>query len=304
MSDDTDFTGMTMLEQGRIFSAYRVREQCTWAATAAYYELNENTVRGYGCRYDRQQEDRTRQQQRQLDKVMQGGKAAKFDRPRVLLRAAVFDIETSDFGSEGYEGFLLCCCILPVDGNEVQTIRLDFGDNDDQRVLVETVQALSAYDILIGHFIDGFDLPWLSSRLAYHNLPPYRRWFSIDTYKWARRVRLRTRKKLSTLIDYFQAPGIKTAVERTSWSHARSPFPGEFEAAMDDIIYHCENDVLANRQVFEALYPLVMHSRYSSSSPIGVFDQGSGCGLYSERYAPAGQQVAAAPLRLVEGRAA
>jgi hypothetical protein len=304
LSDDIDFTGMTMLEQGRIFSAYRVEQQCTWAEAAAYYGLNDNTVRGYGCRYDRQQEDRTRQQQRQLDKVEQGGKAAKFSRPRVLLRAAVFDVETSDFGSEGYEGFLLCCCILPLDSDEVQTIRLDFGDNDDQRVLIETVQSLSAYDLLIGHFIDGFDLPWLASRLAYHNLPPYRRWFSIDTYKLARRAKLRTRKKLSTLIDYFQVPGIKTAVERTSWSHARSPFPGEFEAAMDDIIYHCENDVLANRQVFEALYPLIMNSRYSSSSPIGIFDQGSGCGLYSDRYGPAGADSARPALSIAQGLAA
>jgi hypothetical protein len=272
---------MTVLERGAIFlDAYESEQYKTWdqVQTAFAPGLTVDTVRGYGSRARTQRDERQMRTERQLSITLNGGKEPRNTYTRVNLRSAVFDIEVTDFGSAGYKGFLICCCILPLDSDEVQTYQIEFGEEDDKRVLAETIQALSKYDILIGHFINGFDLPWLASRIAWHNLPTFRRWFYIDTFTWAKRLRLRSRKKLSTLIDYFGITGIKTGIEVSSWNDVRSPFPDTFHESRDDIIYHCEHDVKANREVFYALYPRVMETRYSSSSPIGIFDIGSGAG--------------------------
>lgn len=284
MADLPRLNGLTVLEKGKVFAALHRSGGGpfdTYGDIAEAYDevLTEDTIRGYAGRWNRQQADRQRQKARQLAIVEGGGKRARYDVPPVLLRQAVFDLETTDFDTHGYKGFLICCSILPLDTGEVQTYQIEYDDVDDRRVLAETLAALSQYDILIGHYINRFDLPWLASRVAHHNMPPFRRWFYIDTFTWARRAKLRTRKRLSTLIDFFGVEGIKTSVEETSWNQIRSRFPGEFQDARDDIVYHCEADVIANRAVFDRLYPRIMAARYSSSSPIGIFDQGAGVGM-------------------------
>lgn len=280
---------MTVLEKGRAFlAAYESDAFTTWQAVADALwpdlvdhasESRVNSVRGYASRARMEREDRTARKQRQMTIAAHGGKMPRLQVAPVTLRSAIFDIETSNFDTHSYDGFLICCCVLPLDSDEVQTYQIEYGDPNDVRVLAETIQALSAYDILIGHYIAGFDLQFLTSRIAYHGLDNPRRWFYMDTYTMAKRAKLRTRKRLSTLIDFFGVTGIKTAVEKSSWHEIRSPFVGEFNAARDDIVYHCELDVLANKEVFNHLYPRTMDQRYSSSSPIGVYDVGSGAGL-------------------------
>lgn len=201
----------------------------------------------------------------------------------VLMRAAVFDIETTDFGTDGYEGTLVCCSVFPLDAEKPHTLKLEYNDRDDRRLLGAVMAELGEYDILIGHYVLGFDLPWLASRLAYHRMPPPRRWFIADTCTWARALKLTTSKKLGNLIDYFRIPGAeKTAIQRTTWSHVRSRFEDEFNMAISDIVHHCETDVISNRGVFNHLYPRVMSARYSSSNPLTIFNGGMGVAHWYE----------------------
>lgn len=175
---------------------------------------------------------------------------------RVNLRAAVYDIETTDFGTESYAGYLICCCILPLDGDDVQVLKLNFEDYyDDRRLLVETIKALGQYEILIGHNIAAFDAGFLASRLMYHGLPPMRTHLVFDTYQVARSLAIKTRKGLGNLTDYFGLEGEKTTIYRSSWNKIRSPRRDEFQTALDEIVYHCKEDVIANRQLFDVLYP-------------------------------------------------
>jgi hypothetical protein len=197
----------------------------------------------------------------------------------VFLNAAVFDIETKDFKTEGYYGELLMCCILPLDSDNIITAKREYGDMSDRKTLYDTIRLLSQFDILIGHNINRFDLGWLASRLAYHNMPAFRRFFTIDTFVWAQRAKLKTRKSLANLIDYFGVQGVKTSIQRTSWSMSSSPIENEWRANQAEVLYHCQQDVIGNREVFHALYPRIMSSRYSSSSPIGIFDFGSGASV-------------------------
>lgn len=181
--------------------------------------------------------------------------------PHALLKAAVFDIECTDFGTEGYSGLLICTSILPLDGSDnVQTVALRYDDhNDDRRVLKETIAVLAQYDILIGHNVAAFDFNWLHSRWLFHDsrgsdVGDWPRWLYGDTFQMAKALAIKTRKGLGNLIDYFDIEGVKTTIYRTSWNKIRSYDQAEFTQGLHDIVYHCEQDVIANRNLWDILY--------------------------------------------------
>jgi hypothetical protein len=179
--------------------------------------------------------------------------------PRVMMNAAVYDIEVTDFGTEGYSGFMILCSILPLNTGFPQTLGLRFDDRtDDRRVMGEIANALSKYDILIGHNVAAFDANWMNSRLMFHGMKPMHAHLYFDTYQVARGLAIKTRKGLGNLLDYFGLEGEKTAIYRTSWNKIRSPHEAEFNEAYQDIKYHCEQDVIGNRNLFDVMYPYAL----------------------------------------------
>lgn len=181
--------------------------------------------------------------------------------PRVTLSAAVFDLECTDFGTEGYAGYLICGCILPLGADQPETIAIEFDEHgDDRRLVKELLAALGKYDILIGHNITAFDLNWMRSRWLHHaarggdvgDWP--RRWVVMDTYQAARSTAVKTRKSLGNLGDYFGLEGEKTTIYRTSWNNVRSPYQQEFDATMHNVLYHCAQDVILNRNLFDIMW--------------------------------------------------
>jgi hypothetical protein len=175
---------------------------------------------------------------------------------RTLLKACVFDIETTGFSATGLDGILVCCSFLPLDAEKPYTLSLDFSDSDDRRVVNEVIRELNQYDILIGHYITGYDLPWLSTRYDMFEQRPIRRWLVYDTYFQAKAQRLKTdRKSLAFLVDHFNIEGTKTAIYPRAWHNIRSRKQDEFDAAHNEIVSHCELDVMANRNLFDRLIP-------------------------------------------------
>lgn len=178
--------------------------------------------------------------------------------PSVLMRGAVFDIETTDFTTGGVRDHLICTSILPLDSDEVTTLSIKFQDHrNDRKLLERIVDELSQFDILIGHNVAAFDFNWLNSRLMYHNLPNFnKRWIYYDTYQASKRLAIKAkRKSLVFLCDYFRVPCIKTSVYPVSWGMIDSPDEEAFQEALEDIVYHCEEDVKSNRELFYALWP-------------------------------------------------
>lgn len=227
----------------------------------SYQEIGKELGRSAGS---------VRSRSRRLHSVDDGGGKPMKPRvyPRTQLKAAVFDIETTSFKAGGVDDHLICMCILPLDRDEAHTFKIKFEDRrDDRRLLNEAISALEGYDILIGHYISGFDLPWLLSRLAYHHQPlPKKRWLYFDTYYSARRMSIRAdRKSMAFLCDFFRVEYTKTAILPVAWQNIDSPRKNEFDFALKEIVYHCETDVRSNRNLFDALYPL---DRSMTSLPI------------------------------------
>lgn len=174
----------------------------------------------------------------------------------VKLKACVFDLESADFLTGGWNSYLICCSILPLDAEQPFTLKLFFNENrNDRRLLKEVVAALSEYDILIGHNIAAHDLNWLYSRIMHLGLPQPKSQLYYDTYQVAKALAIKTESKgLGPLGAYFGVPGVKTQVFRTNWAYIASPDEEEFQEAMDAIVFHCEQDVLINRGIFDAIW--------------------------------------------------
>jgi len=176
----------------------------------------------------------------------------------VTFDAAVFDIETMSFFTGGVRNHIICTSVLPLKADKPTTFTLKFSDaGNDKKLIDNIVSELEKYDILIGHNIIAFDFNWLNSRIIYHGMPPMgKRWLYYDTYFAAKRIAIKTdRKSLGFLADFFRIPGEKTSVLPVSWGMIDSRNEDEFDEAMEDIVYHCEQDVLLNRQLFYALWP-------------------------------------------------
>lgn len=230
--------------------------------------------------------------------------------PGVTLNAAVFDLECTDFGTEGYSGYLVAACILPLAGSEVITHRIQFEEHsDDRRLVKELIAALTRFDILVGHNLAAFDLNWLHSRWLFHDargsdVGDWPRWLYADTYQMARSSAIKTRKSLGNLGDYFGLKGEKTSVYRTAWNNVRSPYRADFDTAMADIIYHCEQDVTLNRGLFNVLWPDALAMR---ANPLKVSKWGfmPGCAYRTRANDP--EPVSAAErmplLRILEAAA-
>lgn len=184
-------------------------------------------------------------------------------RPKAVrrhLRAGVFDVETQSFDAIGEDGVFVCGCILPLDSDEIITSRLEVADKgDDKRALAEFIGHLWTFDILIGHNIIAFDLNWLNTRRMYHGMPNLRSWLLFDTYQASRALPLSSGgKSLGNLEDVFGLEGIKTTIRKTTWSKARSQDPEVFATSMAKTIYHCEQDVIGQRELFDVLLPDAM----------------------------------------------
>ena len=177
-----------------------------------------------------------------------------------LNRSVVFDIEvlSPSFNNMGkYSHFMLCASFLPLDTGEVYTLKMEYEDQrDDRRLIRDVVQELTKYQFIIGHNVKGYDINWLHTRLMFYGwpTPPELRLFYYDTYSACRRIPIQHRKGLGNLLDFFRIRDAeKTRIMPIEWDRIRSPHVGDFEAAMVDVVYHCEQDVISNRKIYDIL---------------------------------------------------
>lgn len=179
--------------------------------------------------------------------------------PPVSMRSVVFDLETTNFNAESNADILVCGSFMPLDTREVETIAIShremMSDDRDLAVLNRVIDYLSGFDIVIGHNVAGFDLNWLTTRLLYYGLPLPHSVLYYDTYSAVKRMALKTWKNLGNLTAFFGLDGEKTKIFRPDWMNVLHPNEAIHTKAMADIVYHCEEDVKMNAQLFDILYP-------------------------------------------------
>jgi len=150
---------------------------------------------------------------------------------------------------------VLCGVIKPTDG-EPMVFRGDELNrkwktkrSDDSAVVKAIIEELGRWDLLAAHNGLKFDLPFLRTRAARWDLPPFSSPKLIDPVLIARRNLKMSYNGLERLADFLGC-NTKTPVEGAKWM--RASLDGDTEA-MDEIVAHCVQDVLMLEKIVQAV---------------------------------------------------
>jgi uncharacterized protein YprB with RNaseH-like and TPR domain len=180
------------------------------------------------------------------------------------LNTATFDLETSALEAVG-AGFILCAVIKP-HGKPPKTLRYDVlgcSAGEETKLIKRLVAELSAYDVLVGHNVERFDLPFIRTRAMILGVECHLRPILYDTLKAFRRCGYLSRQNgfgkptasLAHVVDILGIPQKKTAVyPREWWKAIWTKHKGRRKEALDEIVRHCIADVVMNEKVFELLF--------------------------------------------------
>lgn len=164
-------------------------------------------------------------------------------------KTAVWDIESG--GLDGNFDVMLCATIKPFGKRKkATTYRINDGNShswfdatNDLDLCVDVRYELEEYDILIHHYGDRFDLPFLNTRLVGNFCRPLEtaEMKMVDTW-WTLRHRFKLNSnRLATAIDFFDCKHKKTPLDGPTWIAAKA---GQKEA-LEKVVKHNVADVLA-----------------------------------------------------------
>lgn len=131
---------------------------------------------------------------------------------------------------------------------------------DDSRIVISLWKLVDEADIVVAHFGNFFDIPFLNSRAVIHGLPPYSSINSIDTKMVASKNFRFPSNKLDALGTYFGV-GNKIHTEFNLW---RDCIAGNSQALIDMEQYNIQ-DVILLEDVYLKLRPWIKsHPNYNA----------------------------------------
>lgn len=182
------------------------------------------------------------------------------------MDTCTFDIETTSFAAVG-SGILLCVVVKPLNQRPVvfRYDHLHCRPGHEKRLVKAVFDELRKYNLLIGHNIDGFDLPWLRSRAIQLGVDAHLQTFAFtyDTLKAFRRMGFKTFHNPKTgkpsaglghCVDFFGIEQKKTVVgmSREHWLTVWGSGT-ERQRAMDALVDHCLADVWMTEKLYSHL---------------------------------------------------
>lgn len=173
------------------------------------------------------------------------------------MKIVFWDLETTDL--KGLMGRLLCCSFCTLEG-EIYTFRADdkaFKGRSriDDSVLAEAIRdELHDYHMIVGWNSKLFDRPFLNARLMKAGLSPLMPQFHLDLMYYARGSS--TRVGSSRLVNVQKFLNVDNAKTEISWEQWQQAGAGDKDA-LDEVVHHCEQDVLVLRDVYPSLLPYV-----------------------------------------------
>ncbi len=115
-----------------------------------------------------------------------------------VFKRLFFDIETSynkvaswnigqkiSLGPDNIlkERAIICICWKWADEKEVHS--LEWNKGEDKQMLKAFMDVLNEADEVIGHNGDAYDIKWIRTRCAYHGIPMFPKYTTLDTLKKA-----------------------------------------------------------------------------------------------------------------------
>lgn len=188
------------------------------------------------------------------------------------MKSCVMDIETTALGAVG-AGVILCVCIRSTETGYTRVFRLDnysfpaddnYGlvEREERALLLDVMEELKRYFVVIGHNVRRFDWNYLVSRALIRGVPWTVRPGLYDTLTAFKRTGYLTIPNaigkpsagLDMVADFLRIPQEKTKIYPADWWEVIWGNKAKRVEAMNNIVDHCQKDVKMNAQVFECLW--------------------------------------------------
>jgi uncharacterized protein YprB with RNaseH-like and TPR domain len=187
------------------------------------------------------------------------------------INSATFDIETTSLAAVG-AGVLLVVCVRPTATQRTRVFRLDsyeyekddaFGlvEREETQLLKDVMDELSKYDVLIGHNVARFDVPYLKSRAFQRDLsmPPFVVYDTLHAFRRTGYLTVQNRfgkpsAGLDMVADFLNIKQEKTKIYPRDWWESVWAKKITRLETMNEIVSHCQKDVRLNANVFPHLW--------------------------------------------------
>jgi uncharacterized protein YprB with RNaseH-like and TPR domain len=169
------------------------------------------------------------------------------------------DIEASNLGADF--GRIICAVVKPFHGKPREFVAKNL--EVEKAMLKELVTYLNRFQCVITHYGSRFDLPFIQSRMTYHNLAAenvelrIRR--QIDTIDIAWKNLRMSKNHLANLCKSFKLPVEKKGLSPDEWTKVMEDFGGNIKR----MVKYCKQDVLAT----EGLYKHLRHLAGNAIKP-------------------------------------
>lgn len=145
----------------------------------------------------------------------------------------------------------IICIGYKWDGEDKTTVLSWSGDRDDRTMLLKFFDVAKNADEIVGHFIDGFDMPWFRTRCIMLGIGPFPQIKTIDTKAWAAKNFYFNSNKL----DYLAKILCKDRKIHTEFDLWKSIVLKNDRKSLAKMARYCAKDVEVLEKVFHKLQP-------------------------------------------------
>ena len=143
---------------------------------------------------------------------------------------------------------IICICWKWEHEKTVKFLKWD-KDQNDKKMIEMIVPVLDSADEIVGQNIEGFDLPWIRTRAAFHNVVTIPHYKVIDTLQFAKRKMYFNSNKLDYMGKYLGC-GEKIKTDFTLWKDIVLKNDKKKLARM---VTYCKRDVILLEKVYHRL---------------------------------------------------
>jgi uncharacterized protein YprB with RNaseH-like and TPR domain len=127
--------------------------------------------------------------------------------------------------------------------------------NDDSKLIAAFLKVYDEADLVVHHFGEFFDLPFLRTRMLIHGMKPLPDTAQVDTWRIAKKRFKFGSNRLQRILEVLRCPYDKSPVKLSVWGAARVGDP----KAIKYVIEHNRLDVLVLEWVYKRLAPSWQH---------------------------------------------
>lgn len=172
------------------------------------------------------------------------------------MKTLFLDIEATNLAAS--MGYILCIGYKWAHEKKAHVIRIDqtkegkLHKTDDTGVLREFEKIFNEADIVVHHFGQFYDIPFIQTRRMMKGLAPLPVVTQVDTWRIAKKRLKFHSNRLDAIISALKCPYKKTQLRGDLWIEAMA---GD-RKALDYVVEHCYYDVLSLEWVYNKIKPV------------------------------------------------